>query len=685
MLPSEKHVGWGSRWHRLRSLTLILKVRKAFFPTAGPALLVFLLSLIVTLKAQETTAGILGTYRQKGGSAAVRDAEVFERMSFYSPVGAALTPFFDFAEFEITWDGNLSVPLRDDYRFRAFVQGDAELSVNGTVVLRAEDGDGWTEASEEVRLRKGENAIQVRFRNDSNRDAVFRLEWASPDFLFEPIHPRHWSYQSTEALRIAQDLRWGRDLFIESRCDACHEFAGEQRGESSIDDTVNLDGIASRRRASWLREWLLDPSAVRQQARMPGIFHGPSAEAEVDAVVAFLVNETEALDSNEPALSDESIERGKELFESLNCIQCHGMTVDERNDGQRVWLGAVAKKFSLNSLSQFLVDPTRHYPAIRMPRFDFDSREAGNLAAFLYSKSEPHAAFDPSFSEKQVEAGRALVLKHGCLNCHAGFREKLELPRGGMKRAIVDPQNGCLAPSNLGEAGLPDFRFDDEQRRVLIALLNSKKGTWRRRVARVEAQRHVKNLRCAACHSELEGVTSFEYLGGKLKSSWLERLFRGEVSVKPRPWLRARMPAFPAYAHELAEGLGHAHGYGRSPLDSEENRQSDLAEIGRQLISPVDGFSCVSCHGVADLKPTQVFESEGINFSFSADRLRKDYYRRWLLNPVRIDPASKMPVYFDEEGYSPLFDVLDGDTDQQLEAIWQYFLLGEEMVPPVLE
>lgn len=42
-----------------------------------------------------------------------------------------------------------------------------------------------------------------------------------------------------------------------------------------------------------------------------------------------------------------------------------------------------------------------------------------------------------------------------------------------------------------------------------------------------------------------------------------------------------------------------------------------------------------------------------------------------------------MPVYFDEEGKSPLADVLGGDADQQLDALWQYLRLGSKMPPPI--
>jgi hypothetical protein len=77
----------------------------------------------------------------------------------------------------------------------------------------------------------------------------------------------------------------------------------------------------------------------------------------------------------------------------------------------------------------------------------------------------------------------------------------------------------------------------------------------------------------------------------------------------------------------------------------------------------------------------EVFESEGINFAYSADRLVPDYYRRWFRAPTSIDPQTKMPVYFDE-GKSPLTDILDGDAEKQISAVWEYLKLREKMPAP---
>ena len=58
------------------------------------------------------------------------------------------------------------------------------------------------------------------------------------------------------------------------------------------------------------------------------------------------------------------------------------------------------------------------------------------------------------------------------------------------------------------------------------------------------------------------------------------------------------------------------------------------------------------------------------------ERIRKDYYERWLRSPIRVEPETKMPTYFTGEN-SVLPTVLDGKADQQIDALWNYLLQGD--------
>ena len=55
-----------------------------------------------------------------------------------------------------------------------------------------------------------------------------------------------------------------------------------------------------------------------------------------------------------------------------------------------------------------------------------------------------------------------------------------------------------------------------------------------------------------------------------------------------------------------------------------------LAKDGQKLVGKDGGFSCVSCHGVGRVQAADVFDSEGINLAWSAERLLPHFYRRWV-------------------------------------------------------
>ena len=76
----------------------------------------------------------------------------------------------------------------------------------------------------------------------------------------------------------------------------------------------------------------------------------------------------------------------------------------------------------------------------------------------------------------------------------------------------------------------------------------------------------------------------------------------------------------------------------RSPADPA------LAAVGKKLIGADGGFACVLCHGLGDAGPTGVFEVQGSNFAYTAERLRKPYYMRWMRDPLRLNPGSRMPL-----------------------------------------
>jgi len=645
--------------------------------------------------------GLAVTFNSPDGSAS-GDTIVLPSAVLYVPARMPPTPFLPGGRFSAEWIGFVSVELRDNFAFQAELNGDMKLEINGALVLEASARGTNTEPSKPVRLNKGTNAFKLRFTSPPEGDAFLRLLWSSREFPIEPISPAALSHEVSAELRNADRLRQGRELVVEFRCLKCHSGpAGDAIPELAMDAPA-LDGLGSRRNYDWMSRWILDPKSLRPSAHMPKVLNGASAKEDAGAIAAFLAslksgeellsplkgtNSTGAgvstVDVSGQISSAEQVESGKGLFEKLHCAACHDTPGTTKVDSQKISLAHVREKFaSVGSLVAFLQKPGAHYAWIRMPDFKLNSDEAAQLAGFVISGCDkPDHVAVPS-DAAVLERGRQLVQTVGCLNCHS-LKLENHFAANALANMPADKWKlGCLAEKPVEASKAPSFGFSAAERDALRAFGATDRASLWRHVPTEFAQRQIRALNCAECHGKIEGVPPLEVLGGKLRPEWSKAFIGGEVATKPRFWLDARMPAFPSRAGALARGLAMLHGYppetqAEPPIDQE------AATVGRRLVAaPPEGFACVQCHGVAKVGATQVFESNGINLAQTARRLLKPYYRRWVRNPLRVDPATKMPVYFDEEGRSPLTEVYGGDGSRQIDAIWQYIRLGDDMPPP---
>jgi mono/diheme cytochrome c family protein len=379
----------------------------------------------------------------------------------------------------------------------------------------------------------------------------------------------------------------------------------------------------------------------------------------------------------------------KPLFERLHCIGCHNSPDGKDEDPKKMPLKQVGEKFAAGKLPEFLRAPERNYEWIRMPNFRLTSAEAKELSEFLLKSANPLKEV-PAPEAALIERGKGLVQSAGCLQCHSlKLENKLASPDfAKLAAAAKSDRSKATKRDCLGATPFADYSFTAEEKSALGAFIARGEESLARHVPAEFAARQTRDLNCTGCHGQAEGFPPLEILGGKLKPEWMAQFIGGEVSYKPRAekhprgesWLEMRMPAFKSRATLLAEGLSEQQGYPpRSPTEPATN--ADLAKFGQKLVGKDGGFSCISCHGAGALEATEVFESEGINLAYSAERLLPQYYRRWVRNPLSIDPQTKMPVYFDE-GKSPLTDILDGDAEKQIDAVWQYLRLGEKMPLP---
>src|SRR5262249_34030530 len=73
--------------------------------------------------------------------------------------------------------------------------------------------------------------------------------------------------------------------------------------------------------------------------------------------------------------------------------------------------------------------------------------------------------------------------------------------------------------------------------------------------------------------------------------------------------------------------------------------------------------------------------TRGPDLASMSERVRYDWYRRWLQESQRMQPGTRMPTVF-PDGKSLLNTVLAGSADAQAEAMWAYFSLGPSLPLP---
>ncbi|MHB8519191.1 MAG: DUF6797 domain-containing protein [Limisphaerales bacterium] len=632
--------------------------------------------------------------------------------------GAPPTPFLPPGPFVSTWSGFIRLDLSDTYVFRAIGRGKVAVRVNDETAIPLSDTSRVELTNRAVRLTGGLNRIEVTYESPPTGEASVRLYWANDKLPMEPVPPTVFVHDAADtALQPGELRRLGRELFATRHCARCHApsvpFGAEAMPELSA-DAPSLDGCGSRLNPNWIARWLERPTRAVAEATMPACLPGSETEVQSQArdIAAYLATLV-APTTVDPAVSvtgltaADQIKAGEANYARFGCLACHTLPGDQRleNDIRRS-LAHLRAKWQPVALVEFLRAPGKSWPSTRMPDFQFGVAEAVSLAAYLLSRADPASDPVPARMDGDARRGKDWVVSRGCVNCHAiSGINKAAVARNLDSLDGHDWVTGCLAstPSQRGNA--PDFGFTSDQRLALQHLLRNDLASLRQDVWPEFANRQIAALRCAACHprdnasdvwSAVESLAAdkqakpanaydddetqdktihrtrppLTFTGEKLRPEWMEQLFLGKLTYKSRPKLEARMPAFPAYARGLAWGLALDHGL---PITSPPPDPVDAESVkaGQALIQK-GALSCVDCHAVGKQPALAGADTATINFAHIPERLRKDYYDRYVFDPLRLLPGTMMPRFVSDEGLTGITAYFAGNARKQFDAIWQY-------------
>jgi cytochrome c2 len=338
------------------------------------------------------------------------------------------------------------------------------------------------------------------------------------------------------------------------------------------------------------------------------------------------------------------------------------------------------------------------------------SRQLADLAMWLTETSPaPQSPADDDdlfvFEPSQVPQGRELFVSLGCAACHQLQHEAQPLKAARIARALKDCRldRGCLAPTaqidgpadhTVATPAAPDFGLTAVQTEALSAALAVQAPAGPPSAA--ERVAHTMTaLNCQACHVRggVGGPTAernplfittipemgdegrlpppLDGVGDKLADGWLRHVLGN--GAKDRPYMLTRMPRFssPEVA-ALADAFIAIDRRTEATVPKPTEPLSRVKSTGRFLAGD-KALACVKCHTFGEHRATGI---QALNLLTMTARVREDWFHRYLLDPSKYRPGTRMPSGF-VGGHSTITSVYEGDPARQIGAIWAYLSDGD--------
>ncbi len=547
----------------------------------------------------------------------------------------------------------------------------------------------------------------------------------------------------------ALELGWenfdpGERLLAELHCTACHEAGSAVTGRLRPPPAPQLLTAGARLRPDFLRAWLASPLTTMPGTTMPDVLGvlSPAARAEaVEDLTHFLLALAPPPAATPPpgGGGELAFQQGRVLYHQSGCVACHapfepaarlfphsvGAPTDP--EGLRYALARLqdtspalpdlAAKYRPGALAAFLANPLESRPAGRMPSLNLTAAETHALATYLNrvtaATAEPPAPprahpDGPAGGEpfpvdpERARRGQRLFAEVGCAACHAveadgaPLPSRLRAPEWSALRA--DSPTGCLAPEPGPRAAR--YVLSAAQRTALRDTLQRRENLLQPPGPAQRVTHTLVALNCTACHardglggpspSRADYFTTLgeadlgdegrlpphlSSVGYKLRPDWLGQVLTNRAVV--RPYLAVRMPQYGAaqVAHLALDFPASDGGEGDPAVPAGE------FEAGRQLAGVEGGYGCIQCHRWG---PYPALGVSVMDLTRMTARLRWPWFHAYLLDPPSLRPGTRMPAFW-PDGRATVPNLLEGDAERQIAALWAYLARGTNApLPPGL-
>ncbi len=289
-----------------------------------------------------------------------------------------------------------------------------------------------------------------------------------------------------------------------------------------------------------------------------------------------------------------------------------------------------------------------------------------------------------------VASGKEHFEKLGCANCHDDLKGKIN---SYPEMTKLRPGNGCLGE----DKNVPRYDLNEDQKKMIISALP--KNAVPSLNDKEKIQKTLVQFNCLACHDRtgLGGIDPdrnkyftgskpelgnqgripppLTHVGAKLTNSWLtEVIMHGG---RQRNYLNTRMPSF---REKEVESLVELFGKNDSLEEMSYPKVTNIEEsknAGYEMIGAT-GLSCIACH---DFNGQRSGGAGALELIHVTKRLKKNWFHLYMRNPSRFHPTVIMPSYW-PGGQAIRKEILNGKSDLQIEALWNYLSDGERAKNP---
>lgn len=617
--------------------------------------------------------------------------------------------------FVAEWSGYIHLRENEAIRFGAYVVGSVRVELGDEPVLVAEGTELSTHRTGQALARRepGIYRIRVSYRSTGASLARLQLTWEGESFAREPIPAWRFYHRMSERsaeLNDDEQAERGRIHTESFGCGGCHASAFPNKANSWAGPS--LAGCEQRISTEWMASWLADPRQHHPQSRMPRLFRDDETGRAERWLIAEFLGKRRGEDK-----APRDPRPGRIAFVGLGCFSCHPLPdessaedTDKADLPPRRSLVGLSDRFRFQDLVAFLLHPRDRYADGRMPSFLLTQRQAEDLAAYLLYWSGPNRKRDKPPENQAIgevmrrlqvndraEAARRLIEEKRCSACHPGLSVPpvAEVP---LRRR----EGGCLA----GQAG-PQFVWRSEPADIARYLRVADQDVHLSPF--FERQRRLERAGCVRCHQrDSQQSPPIERWGARLGGAFLQEVPFQRTPRLNQPFekyrrsylLQAirdgvhgvrserytyRMPAFGPEAEELVRALAEGDGeWPDAPVEPDPViMDPTLGSVAGPILAGSQGYSCISCHAW-DGKHLVAADpaAAGPDLTRTVDRIRREWFDRFLDDPQRSHPGTPMPAAFRRGEPAPLGQILDGQSSRQKDALWAYFSLGKNATPP---